>query len=88
MVLAGEGETAVTKEENAELLDFHLSKSTQIFLKQHQDKNNCQTAVNATFKMWEIKRVLMRVKSTASKRNSYIMIEHMDKVILKNIGHF
>jgi len=58
-------------------------------LKQHQDiytkRIDSQTALDAAFNMWELKRVLMRVRNTApgKDRICYNMIKQMDEVTLK-----
>ncbi len=79
------------KAHSTDNLEENYKRSRKDILKQHQDiyvkKPNSLTALDATFKIWELKRVLMKVRNTApgKDRVCYNMIKQMDEVILKAI---
>lgn len=103
-VLIGEGRTAVTQEEKAELLvqtfkkvysnenlDGNYRERRKEILEQKQDiynqKPNGHTALDATFEMFELKRVLTQVTHTAPGQDKvcYMMFKYADEVVLRAV---
>ncbi len=79
------------KAHSTDNLEENYKRRREEILKKHQDiyvkTPNSLTALDATFKTWELKRVLMKVRNTAPGKDRvfYNMIKHMDEIIPKAI---
>ncbi len=101
-VISGEGKTAITEKDKAELLvktfqkahskenlDENYRMKRQEILNQHQDiytkRPDGIGALDADFEIWELKRVLYRIKRTAPGQDGicYIMLKYANDRILK-----
>ncbi|MGL4646262.1 MAG: hypothetical protein ACRCVL_03935, partial [Cetobacterium sp.] len=77
------------KAHSSDNLGINYKRRREEIIRQNRDiynkKTASETALDAAFNLWELKRVLMRVRSTApgKDRICYIMIKRMDVVILK-----